>query len=499
MADPTARDPHLSAPAPSLSRRGVLKAAGILGAGAALGAAPALGRGVGAPAYVRRVGGPAARNLVFMVADGMSSGVPALGDHLGRYTGKGLSALTRLSMGKGVYRAQCSTHCADGVVTDSAAASAAWSTGVKHRTGTLCLTGDGQRLTPLLVRAKQGGRRVGCVTTTTITHATPAGWYASHASRDAEREIGAQLLERDIDVALGGGARYFASDLASTAGRHVVRTRDELAKVTAGSERVLGLFSSKHLSMTLDREPHEPTLSEMAMFALERLSTAAGGGGFVLQIEGGRVDHAAHKNDAAGLVTDFRAFDETVARVVEWVRARNDTLLIITTDHATANPGSTFYGQRGIDGLRRLAEAKHSLEWAFAGVPVREDDGRAASPARQAEVLAQRVKEAVGIALGSEAQRALTRSMDQRAGEDNVAAGQSVGVDPFSAQCVVECVLGSLLANELGVAFISPNHTSDHVELLALGPGAETLPTFQDNTATHDWMTGLLEIARAPE
>ncbi len=484
-------------PAPvRLSRRGLLQGAGVLGAGALLGAGPAR---AGVPTLIARAGEPVAKNLIFMVADGMSAGVPALADHLGRYTGKGLTHLTRLAMGKGVHRSFCSTHCADGVVTDSAAASSAWSTGVKHRTGTLCQTPDGQAMTPLLVRAKQAGKRVGCVTTTSITHATPAGWYASHPSRDAEKDIGAQLLQRDVDVALGGGARFFDPGLATSNGLHVVRTRDELLKLGASAEpgaragRVLGLFNSKHLSMVLDRQPHEPTLTEMAAFALERLS--AGGSGFVLQIEGGRVDHAAHKNDAAGLVSDFREFDAAVAHVVEWVGGRSDTLLVITTDHATANPGSTFYGQRGIDGLRRLADAKHALEWAFAGVPA----GPEASPARQAEVLAQRVREAVGVSLGGEAQKALARSMDLRVSEDNVPADGSVGVDPFSAQCVVECVLGSLLANELGVAFISPNHTSDHVELLALGAGAHTLPTFQDNTATHDWMTGLLQIARAPE
>lgn len=436
----------------------------------------------GAPALVRRPGDAPARNLIFLVADGMSAGACTLVDQFGRYSGSGHSAMTRLSLQGHVRRAISSTHSATAAVTDSAAASSAWSTGIKHPDGSLCVLGDGHLPTPLLMKAKEAGKRTGCVTTTTITHATPAAWYANVPDRDLEKEIGEQLLERRLDVALGGGAKFFEE--RPEAGRphlRVLRTLDELASeptrpAPGAPAHVLGIFSRGHVPMVLDRPAAQPSLLQMAEFAVRRLNALGGDSGFVLQIEAGRVDHAAHRNDPMSLLREMQEFDRVVAWAAEWTMARTDTLLILTTDHGTANPGLTLYGQDGVEALRRLGDAKRSMDWVLSQAPEK------AQPPEAADAIVRALKDATGIDVGARGASVLRKALRKEQ------------PDPFPKRNLPECIVGSLLAEHVGVSWVSPNHTSDHVQLLAIGAGADTLPTFQDNTATHDWMVERLRL-----
>ncbi len=471
-----------------LSRRRLLQAGiATLGAGAALwpGVARAQPDAPAAPSAQPPAPAKArtAKNLIFMVADGMSTGALSIADLYGRYTGRGPTHWTRLARTPQARVSMMSTFSADSAVTDSAAASAAWSTGIKHLNRVMGFSPSGDELVPLLIRAKAGGKVVGCVTTTSITHATPAGWYCNIDNRDKEPIIAEQLLAREIDVALGGGSKFFADNFEAANPRvKVVRTRDELKAVIDGTasqgQRLLGLFNSGHMSMKLDRSPTEPGLLDMTKAAIARLN-AIQTDGFVLQVEGGRVDHAGHTNDAASLVADLLEFDDTIAHVAQWVAQRDDTLLIVTTDHATANPGITIYGREGIDGLRKLKRAKHSIEWIFAQV----DAAKYPDKAAHAEAIVATTKLALDIDLGDAGRATLT------------AALSGTPVDPFVPRNKLASVLGSLIANQVGVSWISPDHSGDMVNLMALGAGSRDMPGMIDNTELHDFLVKQLAIA----
>jgi alkaline phosphatase len=118
----------------------------------------------------------------------------------------------------------------------------------------------------------------------------------------------------------------------------------------ARPQKVLGLFYDSHLPYTIDHIHSDalkrtvPTLAEMTRKALEILGDAPNG--FLLQVEGGRVDHAAHANDAASIMWDQLAFDDAVEVVYEFVAKRDDTLMIVTSDHGNANPGLNGMGRR---------------------------------------------------------------------------------------------------------------------------------------------------------
>ncbi len=456
-----------------LSRRGVMAAAA--GAAAAL-ALP----GRRAQAVARApAGARVADSCILLVADGMSAGSLALLDHYSRVVLGRPSRWQRLvsDARSGARLGMQSTHSADSVVTDSAAASSAWSVGAKCRNGALCVTPDGEKPCPWLVRCGQGGLRSGAVTTTTICHATPAGFYFNWPDRQDYRDIGRGLVASGLDVALGGGSDHV--DVEWGAGYKdlaVLRAFDQVKALSDG--RVIGTFNAAHMSMVLDRRSDEPRLTSMAAWACQRLG--AGGQRFFVQVEAGRVDHAGHANDPMSLLHEMLEFDDTLGVLLDHVEANPRTLLLVTADHATANPGLTFYGRHGIACLNKLASVKHSLEWVFERF---KDLPFGQTPEQQGTELARLLGEASGLSIGKEATRTLQRRL----------AGELV--DPSLRRNELTCVLGSIAGNGFGIQWVSPDHTADHVPLLAVGAGAERLPIFMDNTELPAWMAGVLDLA----
>lgn len=455
---------------PAVDRRRFLQA----------GAATALAAGLGGPGRAalrpRHRASPKARNVIFMVSDGMSAGTLALAQtYSARHLGHD-SHWARLWKRPGVRRASATTHSADSIVTDSAAGGSAWGCGRHCNNEALNWMPDGDQPVPILVQARQQGKATGLVTTARVTHATPASFIVNCPKRDLEDQIAVQMLERGFDVALGGGAKHFPSTLLDKHPRYsVVRDREALLAAPAGAP-LLGLFTRSHMSFTLDRPDSEPTLAEMTRAALARLS--AGPNGFVLQIEGGRIDHGAHDNDAGALLFDQLAFDEALGVATGFLDEHGDTLLIVTTDHGNANPGFTLYTRRGEEAFPRLAGLRHSFEWITARLA---STPKADFPGRLHDV----AREATGISLAKDEMELL------------LAAYSGRRISAFAELNSPACVLGGLLANSLGVSFMSPNHTADLVEVTAAGPGAEDLPGLIDNIDLSPLMIRALDLAPA--
>ena len=207
---------------------------------------------------------------------------------------------------------------------------------------------------------------IGVVTTTRITHATPAALYAHDPDRDWEaydrsypaaarasgcKDIASQLtgFAGGFDVALGGGLEKFrpqgsggsrddGRDLIAEwqakypAGRFVADAAAFRALDARSAGPVFGLFNPNHLDFNFDADrSKEPSLAELASFAVRKLE--AGDSGYVLMVEGGRIDHAHHLTNA------YRALDETVefAKAVEAVLKLvnlDETLVLVTADHS---------------------------------------------------------------------------------------------------------------------------------------------------------------------
>lgn len=252
------------------------------------------------------------------------------------------------------------TYSKDSQVTDSAAAMTAYMTGVKVANDVLSMSADtpyqgtGTPVKTLLELAKEAKLGTGVVTTTRVTHATPAATYAHISDRDKEEDIAAQLVPGDpkynaalgdgVDVILGGGTKQFA---ARTDGRDLVGAmkakgyaylggRAAFDARPANATKLFGLFGASHLSYELDRSPAaEPSLAEMSVAAVDVL--AKNPRGFFLMVEGGRIDHALHETNAKRALHDTIAFDKAVGNVLDRLRKDDpqlaNTLVVVTADH----------------------------------------------------------------------------------------------------------------------------------------------------------------------
>lgn len=409
------------------------------------------------------------RNIIFMVSDGMNHGALSLAQHaLQRQAGRD-THWTRLYRERPVVRSLAETYSANSLVTDSAAAASAWGGGQRVENGRLNVASDGREFTPIQTKLKQARILTGLVTTATITHATPAGFAVNVDARGKEEVIAKQYADRGVPVLLGGGSKFFSAELRETFkknGYDVIGTRGDLKAASAEAARpVLGTFADGYLPFSIDWESEPslqekvPPLAEMARFGVSRLSALPNDGWF-LMVEGARIDHCGHANDAAGSIHEQLAFDEAVGAMVEYVSNRNDTLLIITTDHGCGglqlNGVNAREGQAMAPGIygatnmsfdflrpfRRSLEALGNKGGGLSGPPLRDF-----------------IKEETGLVLNDDELK--------------------------SAQGLKSHALAKIFAAHHGVAWTSGNHTGDLVEFCAFGPGSHVFPSYVRNYEVH--------------
>ncbi|GAA6055300.1 hypothetical protein JCM3770_004828 [Rhodotorula araucariae] len=282
------------------------------------------------------------------------------------------------------------TRSSNSLITDSAAGATAFACALKTYNGGVGLTPALKPCGTILEAAKRQGYATGLVATSRLTHATPASFYAHVPDRDLEDaiarflvgEAGTALRGLPVDVALGGGACHFrpngtsgscradAEDLLEQAREKGVRVLDGMAALRAYTDEdaqeapLLGLFADDHMSYEIDRErattlaEEQPSLLEMTTHALRYLSRRSSRKqGFLLMVEGSRIDMAAHNNDPVGHIYDMLAYQQTVQYVHTWVEEQNrmgtPTMLISVSDHETG----------GLTLGRQLGEAYPEYLW----------------------------------------------------------------------------------------------------------------------------------------
>ena len=243
----------------SMSRRDVLK---IMGTGAFFALLPGYGLGGSASGFSPSDG----QGLIFVVGDGMPLGV-IKGMHQIRTRLYGDKNTNFYSKMKDIHSTvgYASTESLSSIVTDSAPASVAWSTGSKTTNKLLASLPDGRPLRTIMELVKERGYACGLVTTARVTHATPAAWVSHQVNRDKEDDIALEYLKFKPDVILGGGDRHFdpskrkdGKDLFKTfseTGYEVVKERESLlsAEILSSGKPLLGVFSSSHLDYYVDR------------------------------------------------------------------------------------------------------------------------------------------------------------------------------------------------------------------------------------------------------
>ena len=466
-----------------LSRRGFIKGLAASGVGAGL-----LLNLNGQTDSKTDPAGKKAKNLILMVSDGMNNGTFAAANHWLNYNENRDSAWMQLYSDKLATRRLVETSCANSIVTDSAAASSAWGIGQRVNLRSINVAPDGSKPTPIALLAKAKGKSAGMVTTARITHATPAGFAANIHDRDLEEIIAEQYLDRGIEVLLGGGDKFFASEYRGDQkdlyagyegkGYKVVKSRDELKHAPVSDQPLLGVFSNAHVPYYIDRANNAeigaktPSLEEMTTAALERLSRNPNG--FVLQIEAGRVDHAAHVMDPASIIYEQLEFDRTIDLVRKFAEKHGDTLVAVTTDHGTGG----FMLNGAYDGYEKavrfldLSKCKGSYETILHRIDPNNIEG----------TLVPVIESVLNIQLSERDKERLFWQFEHPEKED-------LEIDKRFGQA-----LNPVLSGHFSVAWTSNNHTGDLVELAMFGPGADILPGYVENWQLHGMFRDVLGI-----
>ena len=327
-----------------------------------------------------------AKNVILFLGDGMSLTTVSAARILEGQREGASGEEHRLAFEEFPFTALSRTYEVDAQTPESAGTMSAIMTGIKTRYSVIsmtqnvrrgeCATAKDHAAMTALELASAAGLATGIVTTTRITHATPAATYAHSVERNWEGDadmpveareqgcidIARQLVDfpigHGIDVALGGGRSRFLPTTMSDPeypqlhgtrvdGRNLIAQWQHVpdsrfvwnaaqfnALDTKRAGRVLGLFEPEHMQYSHDRGRDgagEPSLAEMTTKAIALLKR--NNKGFFLVVESGRIDHAHHSNNA------FRALDETIVlsdavRAAEAATSASDTLILVTADHS---------------------------------------------------------------------------------------------------------------------------------------------------------------------
>lgn len=428
-----------------------------------------------------------AKNIIFMVSDGMSTGTLNMADlYLNRKTGKGSNWL-QLYKDQRISRALMDTASASSIVTDSSAGSSSWGGGFRVNNGSLNVGPNGEIHLPIWQKFKKAGKMAGCITTVPITHATPAGFCVNSKSRNAQEDIAEQYLELGFDVMMGGGNTYFSPQLRKdkkdvyaaykAKGWQVARTRKEMMAAD-NSKPILGVFADDGLPYSIDRTNDRkladttPTLAEMAQKAIERMKGHKNG--FVLQIEGGKVDWGAHANDIAAVLYDQAAFDEAIKVAIDFAEKDGETLVIITTDHGNANPG-VIYGKDANNNFDSIQSYTHTNEWILNAI----------KPGSSAAQIREIIASANKTTISEEDAKIIMGYYDGLQKEEG--GLYNYKKVPFKAFSQMQQKTNS-------VGWISMDHSADYVELAMFGPGSDLLKPFVKNTDLHYIMLQAAEV-----
>lgn len=460
-----------------------------------------------------------AKNIILFVGDGMSlTTVTASRIYEGQQ--KGMSGEENLlSFETMPYSGFSKTYNTDSQTPDSAGTMTAMITGVKTKMGFLsidqtanrddCASSKNAELTTALELAEMAGLSTGIVTTTSITHATPAATYAHVPERNWEndtelnaankaagcKDIAQQFVDFNIgsgiEVALGGGRQHFlaagADDPEYTEyfgarldNRNLI---DEWQKKSPFSQYIwnsaqldaldlkktshlLGLFEPGHMNFEADRAKDrsgEPSLADMTRAAIMVLKNNPKG--FFLMVEAGRIDHAHHSGNAFRALSDTVAFSDAI-RTAMAMTSVEDTLIIVTADHS------------------------HTM--TFAGYPAR------GNPILGKVIGASGEGASSGYALDASGMPYTTLGYANGPGYTGASDQQKEGIKKFPHQMSgVQTASGRPdlrdidtedhdFMQEAGIPLSSETHGGDDVGIWASGPGANAIRgTVEQNVIFH--------------
>jgi len=229
------------------------------------------------------------------------------------------------------------TSSSDNYITDSAAGGTAMACGVKTRNGMIGMGPDSTIVVSIMELADKKGLATGLVSTSAITHATPASFVAHNSGRGNYEDIAKDFMNDNIDVFIGGGSDHFRKRKDSVdltvklkdQGYDVVYSIEDLQK--SKSMKIAGLLSEGHMGKPL--ETRKGMLEQMTEKAIETLSKNKNG--FILMVEGSQIDFAGHAGDLMWNISEVIDMNNAIVKAFNFAQTSGNTLLVVTADHET--------------------------------------------------------------------------------------------------------------------------------------------------------------------
>jgi alkaline phosphatase len=432
------------------------------------------------------------------------------------------------------------TYDLTSVIPDSASTATAISTGYKTASGVIGMDPAGEIAYESISEVvKAQGWKVGILTSVSLDHATPAAFYAHEASRKNMYNISMQLANSNFDYFAGGQMLQPASkeegkpnalDTAKANGYTIAIGRTEFEAIEAGVGKVIAMNEvvDKDAAMyyTIDQPEGYITLAEFVAKGIEVLDNPTG---FLMMVEGGKIDWSCHANDAGASIADTLALDAAIAEAYKFYQQHPDeTLIVVTGDHETGGMTIGFAGTQYssfmdkiqhqtmsyIEFNKKLAEYKAShtaadakledilpiIKEAFglyvlsaeerAELEALVEAGAAEAASEEAKAAAEAAEQELeyGMALSDlelgVLQEAFERSMlgaEERAEDDQTYLLYG-GYEPLTVK------LTTILNQKAGIGWTSYSHTGVPTMTSAVGAGAELFNGYYDQTDVHHKM-----------
>jgi len=466
------------------------------------------------------------RNIILVIGDGMGPQQMALAELYYRRTGdKRAEALHQF-----IASSTHGTHMpipASSLVNDSACSATQIAGGCACEPRQIGIDSRGRRCESLARDAQSRNMKVGLVSDTRITHATPAAFIAAVPDRDMEHQIAEQLLASKVDLLLSGGEAFFVSNAAQCkssrckdaswvrsyrrdgrdllqeaqqAGIQLVTNKVELAN--SRQTPLLGLFSPSHMSDAFGEGLYEePTLVEMTRRALELLDNPSG---FFLMVEVGQINMAAHVNDAGWVLQEMLRLSRVLEGINQFASHRADTLVVVTADHETGGMGLSYKEQdsSGVDTqqgesldflstktFKALAEQRGSFYRALSESVSKHKAGL------NNETLRGEFLQRTGVKLSDTVLNPVQAQLDAAsAGKVQDMCGFDPTFYPYHAYRASSLV-GRMVGREWGVAWGTGTHTTTPVAVMAQGVGQERFAGWYEATGLGMRLRALLEDA----
>ncbi len=281
------------------------------------------------------------KNVIFLIGDGM--GLPQITGAM--YMNNNKTVFERF-LNIGFHK----SHSSDNLVTDSAAGATSFASGVKTYNGAIGVNAQKQPVVTILEMAEAKGMATGLVVSSSITHATPAAYYAHQSGREASENIALDLLKTPIDIFIGGGRDAFARrtdhrDLVVELKEKNYMISDffieDIETLNINTTKNVGYFTANGEPLPVrEGRDYMPKATEKTLQFLKNRDS----NGFFLMIEGSQIDWGGHSNDANYVITELLEFEKVVGQVLDFAEREGNTLVIVTADHETGgfavNPGS---------------------------------------------------------------------------------------------------------------------------------------------------------------